>query len=225
MDPIKLEIYKSLFNALCEEMGEVLKRASFSPNIKERKDFSCALFNSKAELIAQAAHIPIHLGSMGLAVSESIPFLKNNKDPIQSGDVIITNDPFNGGTHLPDPTKAYLVKISHDEWRRSSVAQTLPSSLVELDVSVLHRLILEEILGISEEAQAKQENVIYWKDTTRAIDETRKGKCQVTFLMNPTRIEHMEKVALSGEKMPQKSTFFYPKILSGLVINPLDGTI
>lgn len=99
VNPIKLEIYKSLFMALCEEMGEVLRRSSFSPNIKERKDFSCALFNAKAEMIAQAAHIPVHLGSMGMAVSEAI---KNMS--LYPGDVIITNDPFLGGTHLPDIT-------------------------------------------------------------------------------------------------------------------------
>lgn len=121
-----------------------------------------------------------------------------------------------------DPNKTYLMSLSRRQWAGSPFAAMLPSSLVDLDVTVLHRLVFEEILRISPEAQAKQEKIIYWKDTQRAISETRNGKCELTFLLNPTRIEDMEKVAMAGEKMPQKSTFFYPKILSGLVMHPLN---
>ncbi len=99
--PIKLEIYRGLLTALCEEMGEKLRRVSFSPNIRERQDFSCALFSDKGEMVAQAAHIPVHLGSMGLAVTEAVKGLQSS---LRSGDVLITNDPFQGGTHLPDIT-------------------------------------------------------------------------------------------------------------------------
>jgi len=116
-DPVKLEIYKGLFSSVCEEMGEVLRLSSFSPNIRERKDFSCALFNAEFEMIAQAAHIPVHLGSMGLAVSEMVRFLekeKNNWRP-QRGDVWITNDPFRGGTHLPDITLVSPVFVGTDK--------------------------------------------------------------------------------------------------------------
>lgn len=122
------------------------------------------------------------------------------------------------------PEETAIMTISKRAWKTNPVATTVPESLIPLDVCVLHRLILEEILKISPEAQARQDNLIYWKDTEKAINETLKGQCDVTFLLNPTRIEDMQSVALSGEKMPQKSTYFFPKILSGLVVNPLGNS-
>jgi N-methylhydantoinase B len=99
-DPIRLEIFKHLFSAIAEEMGVVLRKASYSPNIKERRDFSCALFDAWGRMIAQAAHIPVHLGSMPLSVEAAIRAF----DDLAPGDGIILNDPFRGGTHLPDIT-------------------------------------------------------------------------------------------------------------------------
>jgi len=99
-DPIQLEIFKHMFAAIPEEMGVVLRKTSYSPNIKERRDFSCALFNSEGTMIAQAAHIPVHLGSMPLSVNAAVNAFKN----LSPGDVIILNDPYQGGTHLPDIT-------------------------------------------------------------------------------------------------------------------------
>jgi len=99
-DPIKLEIFKHLFAAAAEEMGTVLRRASFSPNIKERRDFSCALFDAQGRMIAQAAHIPVHLGAMPLSVEAAV----RRFDDLEAGDVIVLNDPYSGGTHLPDIT-------------------------------------------------------------------------------------------------------------------------
>jgi len=99
-DPIRLEIFKHLFAAIAEEMGVVLRKASYSPNIKERRDFSCALFNAQGKMIAQAAHIPVHLGSMPLCVEAAVQAF----DDLAAGDVILLNDPFRGGTHLPDIT-------------------------------------------------------------------------------------------------------------------------
>lgn len=100
-DPVRLEIFKHLFSAIPEEMGAVLRKASFSPNIKERRDFSCALFNDQGAMISQAAHIPVHLGSMPMSVKMAI---RKFTPSITPGDVIILNDPFLGGTHLPDIT-------------------------------------------------------------------------------------------------------------------------
>jgi N-methylhydantoinase B len=99
MTPIELEVFKNLFASICEEMGVVLARSSFSTNIKERKDFSCALFNPRAQLVAQAAHIPVHLGSMPLSVKSAASAFS-----LKPGDVVILNDPYRGGTHLPDIT-------------------------------------------------------------------------------------------------------------------------
>lgn len=99
-DPIRLEIYKHLIAAIAEEMGVVLRRASYSPNIKERRDYSCAIFDAQGEMVAQAAHIPVHLGSMPLSVAAAIQTF----DHLAPGDAVLLNDPFRGGTHLPDIT-------------------------------------------------------------------------------------------------------------------------
>ena len=99
VNPILLEVFKNRFSSIAEEMGIVLQRTSFSPNIKERKDFSCAIFDENGELVAQAAHIPVHLGSMPLSVKSVIESLE-----LKEGDMAILNDPFQGGTHLPDVT-------------------------------------------------------------------------------------------------------------------------
>jgi N-methylhydantoinase B len=98
--PISLEIFRHLFVAVAEEMGVTLRQASFSPNIKERLDFSCAIFDDQARMIAQAAHIPVHLGSMPASVAAALV----SYPVLAPGDVIALNDPYHGGTHLPDIT-------------------------------------------------------------------------------------------------------------------------
>ncbi len=99
MNIIDLSIFSSRINAICEEMGAVLKKAAFSPNIKDRLDFSCAIFDHSGELCAQAAHIPVHLGSMAYAMAGIVEAVDWSP-----GDMIILNDPYLGGTHLPDVT-------------------------------------------------------------------------------------------------------------------------
>lgn len=116
-----------------------------------------------------------------------------------------------------DRKNSYLVSMSKEKWQTHPAAQNITPELKQLDVTVLHRHILEKILGMSEEDQAQQKNLVYWKSLQKAVGETWNGPCDVSLLMNPTRIEQMEAVALSGQKMPQKSTYFYPKIVSGLV--------
>jgi N-methylhydantoinase B len=98
-DPITLEIYRALYTSVAEEMGIALRRTAFSPNIKERRDYSCAVFDSAGRVIAQGDHMPVHLGSMPMAVTAALGAVK-----IRPGDVVILNDPFAGGTHLPDVT-------------------------------------------------------------------------------------------------------------------------
>ncbi len=112
-DPILLEVFKHRFSSIADEMGAVLRKSSFSPNIKERRDFSCALFDSMGQMIAQAAHIPVHLGSMPLSVLAAIQAFKPSEDPLEPGDMIILNDPYLGGTHLPDITLVAPVFIPH----------------------------------------------------------------------------------------------------------------
>ena len=98
-NPILLEVFKNRFSSISEEMGVTLNRTAFSPNIKERRDFSCAIFDKQGDMIAQAAHIPVHLGSMPLSVKSALEMAR-----FREGDMVILNDPFKGGTHLPDIT-------------------------------------------------------------------------------------------------------------------------
>lgn len=118
-----------------------------------------------------------------------------------------------------DSQTSYLLTLERRRFLDSDLARSLPPSLATLDVSVLHRLIFEKILGLSEESQARQENLLYYKSTQKAIEETRQGSSDLTFILNPTRMADMAAVAGEGHKMPQKSTYFYPKIVSGLILH------
>ena len=98
-DPIETEIFKNVFHSTAEEMGATLRRTAFSPNIKERRDYSCAIFNSSGEAIAMGDHMPVHLGSMPMSVRAVLARMQ-----LGPGDMAMLNDPFCGGTHLPDIT-------------------------------------------------------------------------------------------------------------------------
>jgi len=106
-DPIELEIFKNLYHSIAEEMGAALRRTAFSPNIKERRDYSCAVFDGDGEVIAMGDHMPVHLGSMPMSVRAAI-----DSSPMNPGDIVMLNDPFRGGTHLPDITLVAPVYIS-----------------------------------------------------------------------------------------------------------------
>ena len=99
-DPIMLEVFNSLFMSIAEQMGATLADTAYSVNIKERLDFSCALFDPKGGLVANAPHVPVHLGSM----SGSIKSIIRQNPNMKQGEVFVLNAPFNGGTHLPDVT-------------------------------------------------------------------------------------------------------------------------
>lgn len=118
MHPITLELYRHRFAGVAEEMGVTLRRTSYSPNIKERLDFSCAIFDSQGNMIAQAAHIPAHLGAMPASV-QTILARFSIWEP---GDVVIVNDPFAGGNHLPDITMITPVFVV-GEWGGREVAE------------------------------------------------------------------------------------------------------
>src|SRR4030081_3521021 len=122
-DPTTLEIYRALYTSVAEEMGVALRRTSFSPNIKERRDYSCAVFDSSGLLIEQGDHMPVHLGSMPLAVAAALKEVE-----IGPGDVVALNDPFAGGTHLPDVTLVSGVFFEKAESRRQKAARNKTSS-------------------------------------------------------------------------------------------------
>jgi len=107
MDAIELSVFSSRIESVCDEMGAVLQRAAFSPNIKDRLDFSCAVFDAQGQLCAQAAHIPVHLGSMAYAMQDIV-----DQFDWQTGDMVAFNDPYLGGTHLPDVTLVCPVHLN-----------------------------------------------------------------------------------------------------------------
>jgi len=111
-DPIELEIFKNLYHSIAEEMGAALRRTAFSPNIKERRDYSCAVFDGAGEVIAMGDHMPVHLGSMPMSVRAAI-----DAGAMEPGDVVMLNDPFRGGTHLPDITLVAPVFVEHSQPR------------------------------------------------------------------------------------------------------------
>ncbi|MFY9842536.1 MAG: hydantoinase B/oxoprolinase family protein [Terriglobales bacterium] len=108
-DPVELEVFKNLYHSIAEEMGAALRRTSFSPNIKERRDYSCAVFDSAGQVIAMGDHMPVHLGSMPMSVAAAV-----ERCALEPGDVVMLNDPFSGGTHLPDITLVMPVYLSGD---------------------------------------------------------------------------------------------------------------
>ena len=113
MHPVELEIFKNIFHSIAEEMGAALRRTAFSPNIKERRDYSCAVFDGQGEVVAMGDHMPVHLGSMTMSVRAAVDTLQ-----LHSGDVAILNDPFCGGTHLPDITLVAPVFLNEKKSNR-----------------------------------------------------------------------------------------------------------
>ena len=119
----------------------------------------------------------------------------------------------------PEPA-AYLLTLQ-DHTRVRQLVPQKSEAWCSLDVAVLHVLILDRLLGLEQEALSQQENLAYTRDEVEALQAAASGQAQLSFIMNPTRIEQVTAVAAAGDKMPQKSTYFYPKVLTGLVINDL----
>jgi N-methylhydantoinase B len=136
-DPVELEIFKNLYHSIAEEMGAALRRTAFSPNIKERRDYSCAVFDGAGEVIAMGDHMPVHLGSMPMSVRAAIDACANRGatrgGAMEPGDMVMLNDPFRGGTHLPDITlvaPVYVGTSSGAKRRRVARAHTSPDFYV-----------------------------------------------------------------------------------------------
>src|SRR5512139_2200533 len=165
MNVIDLNLFSSRIDAICDEMGAVLRRTAFSPNIRDRLDFSCAIFDANGELCAQAAHIPVHLGSMAYAMGGIVSRIE-----WRGGEMVVVNDPFLGGTHLPDVTviaplfvdgqlaafvanRAHHADIGSDTPGSMPIARRLDEEGVVIAPTVLVRggeldeLLLRELLG------------------------------------------------------------------------------
>ena len=106
VDPTLLEIFKNIFHSVAEEMGAALRRSAFSPNIKERRDYSCAVYDADGRVQAMGDHMPVHLGSMPASVAAARAAFA-----LEPGDIALLNDPFAGGTHLPDLTMVMPIFI------------------------------------------------------------------------------------------------------------------
>src|ERR1700704_3592163 len=116
-DPVELEVFKNLYHSIAEEMGAALRRTAFSPNIKERRDYSCAVFDAEGQVIAMGDHMPVHVGSMPMSVAAAVEHCA-----LEPGDVVMLNDPFRGGTHLPDITLVMPVYLSQSGIKRGDGA-------------------------------------------------------------------------------------------------------
>jgi len=206
MDPVLLQIYQYKLSAIAEEMGKILGRTAFSPNIKERKDYSCALFDANCQLIAQAAHIPVHLGSTHRSVEAVLKKIK-----LQEGDIAIVNDPFHGGTHLPDITlvaplywenkyqpKFYIANRAH----HSDVGGETPGSMP------ISRSIHEEGIRITPQLliNNNQPNQQFWDkflasvrspenqkgDLSAQISAIKQGEIRLKELLNQKKLVEIE---------------------------------
>jgi 5-oxoprolinase (ATP-hydrolysing) len=136
-DPVMLEVFNNLFMSIAEQMGVALQNTAYSVNIKERLDFSCAVFDGDGSLVANAPHMPVHLGSMDRAVETII---RENRGKIRPGDVYAINAPYNGGTHLPDITvctPVFATETTDDGRRRTGNSRSRPSSVAPRPSSIL----------------------------------------------------------------------------------------
>jgi N-methylhydantoinase B len=153
VDAISLSIFANRIDAICGEMGITLQKSAFSPNIRDRMDYSCAIFDADGELCAQAAHIPVHLGSMAYAMRDVVAAF--NWSP---GDMIVLNDPFKGGTHLPDVTliaplfiEARLIGFVTNRAHHADIGSETPGSM-PLSSSLLEEgLIIEPALLVKDD--------------------------------------------------------------------------
>ena len=165
-DPVRLEIFNNLYQFIAEQMGIVLQNTAVSVNIKERLDFSCAIFDSEGFLVANAPHIPVHLGSM----SESVQSLINNVSPqeIKRGNVYLSNNPYNGGTHLPDVTVITPVFINDDQYpvffvasrgHQADIGGITPGSMPSNSISIEEEGILFDNLLLVKEDHFKEKTI------------------------------------------------------------------
>ena len=160
-DGIALALFGSRVQAVCDEMGAALRRAAFSPNIKDRLDFSCALFDAAGALFGQAAHIPVHLGSMAYAMADIV-----RRFEWREGDLVLLNDPFLGGTHLPDVTavcpifhETTLVGFAACRAHHANIGSDRPGSMpvstsIDQEGVVISPMLAQRGGGLTESARA-----------------------------------------------------------------------
>jgi len=195
VNPILLEVFKNRFSSISEEMGVTLTRTAFSPNIKERRDLSCAVFDREGSMIAQAAHIPVHLGSMPMSVKSAIEAL-----PFREGDMVMLNDPFKGGTHLPDITIVAPVFAGEKDPRfyvanRAHHADVggMSSGSMPLSTSLFQEGIIIPPLKIVEEGKIDRKIMGFLLNNVRTPGE-REGDFSAQIMANITGVRRTEEL-------------------------------
>ncbi len=195
-NPILLQVFKNRFSSIAEEMGMTLMRTGFSPNIKERRDFSCALFDAQGQMLAQAAHIPVHLGSMPLSVQAAIEAVD-----LREGDMAICNDPFKGGTHLPDITLVapvfapgekkpcfYVANRAHHADVGGMAAGSMP-----LSTSLFQEGVIIPPLKFVEQGQIDEKILRFFLSNVRTPHE-REGDFAAQVMANVTGVRRMREL-------------------------------
>ncbi len=211
-NPIMLEVFKNKLSSVSEEMGVSLNRTAFSPNIKERRDFSCAVFDDNGDMIAQAAHIPVHLGSMPLSVKEAI-----KHENFEKGDMVVLNDPFKGGTHLPDITIVAPVFIEESEKPVFYVANRahhsdvggMSSGSMPLSTSIFQEGIIIPPLKLVKKGDIDKQLFSFFLNNVRTPYE-REGDFLAQIMANITGVKRMNELI---DKYGFETVEFYAKTL------------
>jgi N-methylhydantoinase B len=211
VNPILLEVFKNRFSSIAEEMGVTLNRTGFSPNIKERRDFSCAVFDQQGDTIAQAAHIPVHLGSMPMSVRSAIESVSWEED-----DMVILNDPFKGGTHLPDitvvaPVFAGKKNPSFFVANRAHHADVggMSSGSMPLSTTIFQEGIIIPPLKIVEKGSINRELMSFFLNNVRTPVE-REGDFAAQFMGNTTGVRRTQELI---QKYTLEAVNFYARNL------------
>ncbi len=212
VNPILLEVFKNAFSSIAEEMGVTLQRSAFSPNIKERRDFSCALFDKEGNLVAQAAHIPVHLGSMPESVKQAIKEFE-----FEEGDMVVLNDPFAGGTHLPDITliapvfyRGELVFFVANRAHHADVGGMQPGSM-PLSTSIFQEGFIIPPTKIMKRGELNEEFLKIFLRNVRTPDE-RVGDFKAQITANLTGIKRLRE--LINKEGFEKVNFYAKELMN-----------
>jgi N-methylhydantoinase B len=198
---IELGILVSRLESICEEMGAILQQSSFSPNIKDRMDFSCALFDAQGGLLAQAAHIPVHLGSMAYAMKDIVGSVN-----WQEGDILVLNNPYMGGTHLPDVTmvapyfeqgkiKAFVANRAHHANIGADAPGSMPlSTHIDQEGIVIDPIKLVTQSGVDDVllAEISSNNALSKGDFLAQLGSVRAGLSRFTLLVEKLGTSHLD---------------------------------
>ncbi len=230
VNPILLEVFKNRFSAIAEEMGAILQKTAFSANIKERKDFSCAVFDENGDMIAQAAHIPVHLGSMPMSVKSAIENVK-----LEEGDMVVLNDPYKGGTHLPDITIVAPVFIGEEIKPSFYVANRahhadiggISAGSMPLSTSIFQEGINIPPIKLVKIGKVDEEILNFIKNNVRTPEE-REGDFKSQISANLTGIKRLkelcENYSLDTVKFYGKELISYAeKYMKSIIENIPDG--